>query len=265
MIAPVDLTDQELSVFAALLLALLFVASELGHWAGAMIRRERAPNDAAGTAIGFITGGLMTLFAFVLGIALSMASIRLEARRDSVLNEANAIGTVWLRAGLAGDPETQAIRHELREYIKVRIEAARDAVTDDAVAQAVARTGASQQIIWHQAETVAQRSPGPIAALLIGSINEMIDLSLTNRRNFSAHIPPVVRWLLLISSALSVGAMGYHFGLIGARHPVISALLLIVWTAAIVLVSDIDNSRGGLVRASAAPLVWTQASFGPDG
>ena len=45
------------------------------------------------------------MFAFVLGIALSMASTRLEARRDSVLNEANAIGTVWLRASLVGAPE----------------------------------------------------------------------------------------------------------------------------------------------------------------
>ena len=54
----------------------------------------------------------------------------------------------------------------------------------------------------------------------------------------------------------------FHFGLIGTRHAVMTALLLAVWTAAIVLVSDIDNSRGGQVRTSAAPLVWTAEGFG---
>lgn len=264
MIALLDLTDRDLWLFAAVLLALLLVASEAGHWAGAAARRRQAPANSASIAVGFITGGLLTLFAFVLGIALSMASMRLEARRDSVLNEANAIGTVWLRASLAGPPEGPEIRRQLRDYIPVRIASVRDVASEDELARNVARTSALQQAIWHQAELAAQRSPGPVTALLIASLNDMIDLSLTNRRNFAAHIPPVVRWLLVIVSALAVGSMGYHFGLIGARHAVVSALLLVVWTASIVLVTDIDNSRGGLVRSSAAPLIWTQEGFGPD-
>ncbi len=110
---------------------------------------------------------------------------------------------------------------------------------------------------------MAERSPTPISGLLLTSLNEMIDLSLTNRRNLNAHVPAYILRLLLTVSIFAVGAVGYGFGLVGSRQHVLSILLLGIWTLAIVLIIDIDRPQSGEVRIDPAPLVWTLQGFGP--
>lgn len=246
------------------ILVSLALANEAGRFVGVHTRRRRGTDPIDVGAVGSVTGGLLTLFAFVLGIALSMASTRLEARRDSVLNEANAIGTVWLRAGLTAGPEGPEIRRILREYTQVRIAQVTEGPDDRDDASMTARTNALQRDMWLRVEALTQRDRGPIEALLVASMNDMIDLSLTNRRNFASHVPAIIARLLLAVSLLTVASIGYHFGLIGERHPIVVVVLLLVWTVAIVLVLDIDDTRDGQVRVSPAPLVWTAQGFGPD-
>ena len=258
-----DMSDQALWVFAVVVFVLLNGARWAGFRVGASVRSKRPVDEATGNAVGFVTGGLLMLFAFILGIALSMASSRLEARRDSVLNEANAIGTAWLRAGLTDGPEGADIQHLLRDYTEVRIAAVRSVIDPEEEARSDARTAQLQAAIWRDVQTIAKRTPGPITATLVNAVNDTFDMALTNRRNFNSHVPPVVVRLLLIVSMLAVGAMGYHFGLSGSGQMVISTLLLVMWTASIVLVADIDNPRGGQVRIDPAPLVWTLQGLGP--
>ena len=91
----------------------------------------------------------------------------------------------------------------------------------------------------------------------------MFDLALTSRRNFHNGVPSYVLRLLMVVSMLGVGAMGYNFGINGARQLIITGLLLLAWTAAIVLVVDIDSSGIGAIRVDPTPLLWTQQGFGP--
>lgn len=258
-----DLPDQALWIFAAAIFVLLNCARWAGYRVGRSVHTRHPDDEAASTAVGFVTGGLLMLFAFILGIALSMASTRLEARRDSVLNEANAIGTAWLRAGLVDGPEGGHIQRLLRDYTEVRIAAVRGMTSQEQENQTNIRTNQLQGAIWSDVQTIARRAPNPITASLTAAVNDTFDLALTNRRNFASHVPPVIVRLLLIVSVLAVGAMGYHFGLAGSGQMVISTLLLVVWTASIVLVADIDNPRAGQVRIDPAPLVWTLQGFGP--
>jgi hypothetical protein len=258
-----DLSDQALWIFAAAIFVLLNGARWAGYRVGSSVHARSPGDEAASTAVGFVTGGLLMLFAFILGIALSMASTRLEARRDSVLNEANAIGTAWLRASLVEGPEAAHIQHLLREYTEVRITAVRGVASPEQESQSNARTNQLQNAIWNDVQAIARKAPNPITVSLVASVNDTFDLALTNRRNFASHVPPVIVRLLLIVSVLAVGAMGYHFGLSGSGQLVISTLLLVMWTASIVLVADIDNPRAGQVRIDPAPLVWTLQGFGP--
>lgn len=52
--------------------------------------------------MGILVGGFLALLAFVLELTLSFASERFSDRRNATLNEANAIGTAWLRARAIG-------------------------------------------------------------------------------------------------------------------------------------------------------------------
>lgn len=244
-------------------LLLLMGSLEIGVQLGKFLARRHPPTDGQKSSVNFATAGMMGLLAFLLGVSLSMASDRYQQRRDSVLAEANAIGTAWLRATVSTGAEGEAMQRLLREYTETRIAVVRGSSDAAEVDRLNQRTNSIQSELWQLARTVAERSPTPISGLLLSSLNDMIDLSLTNRRNFTSHVPPYILRLLLTVSIFAVGAVGYGFGLVGSRQPGLSVLLLGVWTLAIVLIIDIDRPQSGEVRIDPAPLVWTLQGFGP--
>ena len=137
-----DIIDGDLTVFVWVLLALLLAAQEIGYRLGRFVSRRREPQEAEKSSLNFATAGMVGLLAFLLGISLSMASGRYEARRNSVLAEANSIGTTWLRAGMVGGAEGQAIQRTLRDYTRLRINTINGGETPDEVDRMYARTSA---------------------------------------------------------------------------------------------------------------------------
>jgi hypothetical protein len=258
-----QLANGNLHLAGLFVLLLLLLALEIGVQLGKFTARRHTPTDGEKSSVNFATAGMMGLLAFLLGVSLSMASDRYQQRRDSVLAEANAIGTAWLRATVATGAEGEAMQRLLRDYTETRIAVVRGSSDPAEVDRLNQQTNSIQNELWQMARTVAERSPTPISGLLLSSLNEMIDLSLTNRRNFSSHVPAYVLRLLLTVSIFAVGAVGYGFGLVGSRQPALSVLLLGVWTLAIVLIIDIDQPQSGQVRINPAPLVWTLQGFGP--
>ena len=257
------LANGNLHLAGLFVLLLLLLALEVGVQLGKFTARRHTPTDGEKSSVNFATAGMMGLLAFLLGVSLSMASDRYQQRRDSVLAEANAIGTAWLRATVATGAEGEAMQRLLRDYTETRIAVVRGSSDPAEVDRLNQRTNSIQNELWQMARTVAERSPTPISGLLLSSLNEMIDLSLTNRRNFTGHVPAYVLRLLLTVSVFAVGAVGYGFGLVDSRQPGLSVLLLGVWTLAIVLIIDIDQPQSGQVRINPAPLVWTLQGFGP--
>lgn len=258
-----DLSSGNLHIAGLLILLMLVLALEVGFQLGRFVKRRHDPTEGEKSSVNFATAGLMGLLAFLLGVSLSMAADRYQQRRDSVLNEANAIGTSWLRAQIGTGAEAEPLQRLLRQYTEIRIEAVRGN-HDKAQADIInARTNALQTEMWKLIRAVAERNPTPISASLIASFNETFDLALTNRRNFGGHVPPYILRLLMVVSLVAVGSVGYGFGLVGSRQFGLSILLLVAWSMAIVLIIDIDRPQSGEVRIDASPLVWTLQGFGP--
>ena len=83
-------------VFLAVALVSL-AAYEIGFRVGRRWQ-ERTPDEKEGPS-GILVGSVLALMAFLLAVTMGMASDRFDSRRQLVLDEANAIGTVYLRAG----------------------------------------------------------------------------------------------------------------------------------------------------------------------
>jgi hypothetical protein len=96
---------------------------------------------------------------------------------------------------------------------------------------------------------------------LITALIEMSDEALAQRFAFDSRVPPTLTWMLLLGALLAMGAMGYQFGLAGARHPVLVSLLLAMWTGGMALIMDLNQPRLGSIRVDPAPLVWTIQGF----
>ena len=78
------------------------LAVELGYRLGAS-RRARA-TTGVGSGAGTMVGSLFGLLAFMLAFTFGMATSRFDARRQLVVEEANAVTTAFLRADLLPTP-----------------------------------------------------------------------------------------------------------------------------------------------------------------
>ena len=111
-----DLSSYPLAVIFFSGLASILAMSEIGWQLG--IRTK----GRAGSNFSTLESATLGLLALMLAFTFSMALTRFEARRDAVLNEANAIGTTALRARLLHEPQRAETLKLLREYVQIRLE-----------------------------------------------------------------------------------------------------------------------------------------------
>jgi hypothetical protein len=94
------------------LMGVLVAASEIGFWIKK--GRVKAGSDSIEKAdIALILGAVLTLLALLLGFTYAMSAGRFEARRQLVVEEANAIGTTYLRARTLPEPRSSQIQELL--------------------------------------------------------------------------------------------------------------------------------------------------------
>src|SRR5262249_52033807 len=124
--------------------------------------------------VGAMVGSILGLLAFLLAFTFGLAASRFDTRRQTVLEEANAIGTTYLRARLLPEPQRSTLENLLREYVDVRIRG----VLENKLAEAAKRSEELQESLWSEAVKAANsKDSNPImTSLFIQSLNETIDV-----------------------------------------------------------------------------------------
>jgi hypothetical protein len=244
-------------LFAIVSMLAYEIGFRLGRW-----YQERTPGEQEGPT-SFLVGSILALLAFLLAVTMGMASDRFDARRGVVLDEANSIGTTYLRAGYLPEPASSQIRELLREYVPLRI-----VVTDKAdgtLAADLKRSEEIQQQIWAITEEVAKTTTqGDLTSTFIESLNETIDLHETRiTAGLYARVPETVVLLLIFGSVLSLLMVGYSAGLTERRSLLSAIVLIIALGAVITIVIDLDRPREGFIQVSQQPLVDLQRQIGP--
>lgn len=249
------------AVAAAFLFLSLTLAMEVGYLLGRRTVIARLEKSEEPSSVATLTAGMLGLLAFTLSLSIGFAQSRYEARRDLVLAEANAIGTAWLRAALIDGDEGPAIAEKIKEYAKARLDFT-TATSDVDVPTLVARTNTLQDDMWRIMRVVAHRSPNPVTTALVNALNDMFDVSVSQRFAYESNVPEALLLALYFGALLAIGALGYQFGLAGKRQVVLSSLLLVMWSGGMLLIVDLSKPRMGDIRVDADPLVWTIQGFG---
>ena len=242
-------------LIAAILLAVFEIGYRVGRW-----WQEKTPDEKEGPT-NMLVGSLLALMAFLLAVTMGMASDRFDSRRGLVLDEANAIGTTYLRAGYLPQPYGTDSEALLREYVPLRINTA-----DRALLQAnFTRSTEIQNELWAKAEELARATPDSVVlGLYIDSLNQMIDLHETRVTAIVyARVPETVVILLVILAALTMGMVGYSAGLTRRRSVLSATVLVVVLAAVLTLVVDLDRPREGFLQVSQQPLLDLQQQIGP--
>jgi hypothetical protein len=246
------------ALFIVILLVVL-LAVEFGYRLGKYRRSHRETEKEA--PLGTMVGATLGLLAFVLAFTFGLAAQRFDTRRQVLLDEANAIGTTYLRAGTL--PERgEEVRRLLREYVNVRLKA----MQSGKVAEGIRGSEDIQQKVWREAEAVGVKNPNSIVVgLFIQSLNEMIDLHAARMQaGLRSRIPGAI-WLGLFAvAALSLATMGYHAGLSGTRRSLAIVAVAVTFAVVIELIADLDRPQEGILRVSQQALLDTQRSMVPS-
>lgn len=237
--------------------AFLWLAMEGGYRLGKW--RRSHISDEKEQPVGAMVASILGLVALVLGFTFSLAASRFDARRMAVLEEANAIGTTFLRARLLPDPERGEVARLLREYVEVRIRGTQEGQTE----QALARSEQIHELLWAQAVAAAEKDTGSfMTGVFIQSLNETIDLHAKRVLVGIRSRIPLVIWIGLFGLALlGMAAVGYQAALSATRRSPAMLALVMAFAVVLLLIADLDRGQEGLLRISQQSMLDLQKSM----
>jgi hypothetical protein len=236
-------------LLAATLFVAMFLMQELGRRLGERELRERPVHNDSGTSIA--ENAVFALLGLFLAFTFSGAGNRFESRYHLVVDEANAIGTAWLRIDLLPSGAQADLRALFRRYADARIARIHHPEITSTPSE-LATIDSLQRQIWAVALDGAKTSGQvPPFTVLLPAINAMFDAATTREAAARLHPPPLV--FVALGTLAIVAALFAGFGTAG-RH--------VTWlrrtgfafavAVAIYVIVDFEFPRVGLIRVSAA-------------
>ena len=238
------------SALIFLLLPGLFISVVLSIEIGRRMAR-RPPAEAtigASSVFATIQTGIYALLGLMIAFTFASAASRFEARRSLTVDEANAIGTAYLRLDLLPSGSQPALRAKFRRYTEERIEVHRALPDMEASNAHSARAVALQSEIW--SDSVAALADKPLAAaLVLPALNTMIDITTTRAILLRTHTPAIVVTILIVLTIVCSLLIGNEL----PRERTLGAALhaygfALVVTLTMYVIFDLDHPRVGLIR-----------------
>jgi hypothetical protein len=242
-------------------LAIVLLAVEVGFRLGR--RRSRQSEHEKESLVGAAVAATLALVGFMLAFTFGIAGSRFDTRRQAVLEEANAIGTTYLRAGVLPGDCGKNIRGILREYVDSRLHA----VQTGNIVDGLRRANEQHRQLWAETETVAKKHPESIqVGLFVQSLNQMIDLHTTRVVAGLYSRIPVIVWISLYAiTAVAMLGIGYHAGLASKSRSLSFLILAVTFAAVMSLVVDLDRPREGMLRVSQQAIVDVRSTMDEPG
>ncbi|MCE9518835.1 MAG: DUF4239 domain-containing protein [Verrucomicrobia bacterium] len=246
------------ALFAGILLSI-----EWGRRIGARRIAEEGENATKGFSA--VEGAVFALLGLVLAFSFSGALTRFDDRRHLVVEEANDIGTAWLRIDLLPASMQPAMRILFQRYLDSRIEVYRKLPDLDAAKAALGKSTALQKDIWTLAVSSSMESaPASAPMLLLPALNAMFDITTTRTEASRVH-PPLIIFAMLgvLTLACSVFA-GYDMAGQPRLNLLHSVAFAIVLSVTVYVIVDLEYPRLGLIQMTDSDevLVELRATMG---
>ncbi len=238
-------------VLVLVFLPLLLAAVEVGYRTGALMRTRRGAVMAPD--LSTIQTAMLALLGLLLAFTYSFVASRRDARKDALVEEANALGTAYLRTQLMPHGVGDQLRDLVRDYARTRLVTI---TSEEELRAALDRSQRVMDKLWPTAvKLVEDRPPTPLDSLLFQSLNEVLDVH--TRRLAAAHdrLPGIILAMLVVIAVMSLSMTGFSGGLAGQRASLFTIALAVMVAAVTLVIIDLDRSTSGFVRVSRQPLI----------
>lgn len=227
----------------------LYLAIEVGFRLG-LVTQKRWP-DHAETGVSTMVGASLAFLGFLLALITSAAMNIFNERRILVVDEANAIGTTYLRAEYLPEPYSSNSRTLIREYVDMRLAA----LERDKLDASIDRSETIHVELWEQVIDLVKVHPTPTTALYIDSLNEMIDIHTKRYEiQLGVRIPPTILIGLYLVAILTMLLIGMQASYAGKRNILSLVITVLILSLVFILITDLERSLQGLIQVSQQPL-----------
>ena len=242
----------------ALVFGATLAATAIGHLVGRSLRHR---TDGLHEPVGVVQTALLGFVGLILAFGLALAVGRYETRRASVVEEANAIGTTYLRAQTLAEPMRSRSLELLTDYTDTSIQLASAVPSSSAAKVALADGQELQRELWALAGRSLAAAPTASAPrLYVETLNHMIDQQTVRKATLNNRVPPAVLWFELASAMLALGLLSFYLALLG--RSVWTVLLAAALVSFLLLITfDLDRPRRGLITVPATALTDLRASM----
>jgi len=252
----INLLDYPLLVFPLAFLA-LWLSARIGSFS--FLKRHRNLAEDVHEDFGVILTAALTLLGLIIGFSFSMAISRYDQRKNYEEEEANAIGTEYIRADLLPAADAARVRALLSNYLDQRIlfYETRD---EQRLRQINANTAQLQSELWSAVQAPAAAQPTCVVSLAISGMNDVLNSQGYTQAAWWNRIP-FAAWGLMAAIAICCNLLvGY-----GARHAegegILMLVIPLVVSIAFFLIADIDSPRGGVILVQPQNLVSVAQSL----
>jgi hypothetical protein len=223
--------------------------SQLSYRVG--LRRQAATHSSA--QVGVIEGAIFGLLGLLMGFTLQSSMLHLDEKRLLIVQEANAIGTAYLRIDLLDHSDQPEMRRLFRSYLEARLHVYDTVETGGDPQRAITQTLQWQQQIWTKAMQSSRSAGTQVAAgLVIRALNDLIDVTAARIFAYRMKLPTLI--IALLFGVAIVSSMIIGCAMARQRHLslVYTAAFSLIISATIYTLLDLDNPRLGLIRLDAA-------------
>ena len=232
----------------------ILVISFVGFWLAVVAgihfgTRVRPLEEAERDQFVIVLTATLTLLGLLIGFTFDMAVSRYDLRKHDEEDEANAIGTEYLRADLMLPSDTPKVRELLKKYLDQRISfytiSGIQPGSEPRLKELASQTAEIQAQMWSLVQNSANAKATPTVALATSGMNDVLNSQGYTQAAWWNRVPASA-WLLMGAIAFCCCLlMGF-----GARcdRRFIKLVLPIVLSIAFFLIADIDSPRNGIIR-----------------
>jgi len=234
-----------------------------GHRVG---RRRRVAHPGEPEVGGAVEASVFALLGLLIAFNFAGAYSRLDTRRQLIVEEANAIGTAYLRLDLLPADDQAALREKFRAYVDSRVSFYRELTDRESALEELAEAAKLQNAIWSRAvAATGEADQSSARMLLLPALNGMIDLTTTRTVAVQTHPPALIVAMLFVLALICAALTGLGMAKMEKPNLVHVVGFAAVTAFMIYVILDIDYPRFGVVRLDAANdvLVQLRENLGP--
>ncbi len=202
---------------------------------------------------GYVVSSIFALLALLVAFTFGLAMDRYQNRRQLVVQEANAVEALYLKAQLLGEPDRSRFARLLIRYSENRLELAKLRFDSPSAQGLIARDYANVRDLWTATVPAFQRIKMlDYSTTFVDSVTDLVKVGAERRALRRSQIPTTILLALFFYALIAAAVLG---GVMRSRKGrQFSIALLALNILALMLVMDLTRPVEGTIHESQEPM-----------